>query len=336
MLGNRANDSLPEFSHLDPDTVIHLVETALDRRATNLCRPLTSYINRVYDLQLEHGDWVVAKFYRPGRWSRTALEDELTFVHELAQAEVPVVPPLPGPDGALLHDHHGLRFCVMPKIGGRPLEEPTEKQWIELGRLIGRMHLVGEARDPDDRVFLHPEASTADHLATILALDFPMPSLRDQVARLAEELIDLATPRFDDAAYLRIHGDCHRANILCRPDEPFRLIDFDDMAEGPAAQDLWMMLPDHLRHCTREFELLLDGYRTFRTFEPAERSLIEPLRAMRFLHYTAWCARQVKDGGFARLAPGFGTAAFWRQETDDLARQLQEIRDDDRARRAGR
>lgn len=330
-----ASDSLPEFSHLEPDVVLHLVEAALGRRASNLCRPLTSYINRVYDIRLEDGDWVVAKFYRPGRWSRDALQDELDFVRELAEAEIPVIPPLPGPNGNLLHEHHGMYFAVLPKIGGRPLEEPAGDQWRELGRLLGRMHKVGEQRRPRDRIVLHPDHATHAHVETILNLDFPMPSLRDRFEELCEDLFDEILPRFEDIDLIRIHGDCHRANILCRPGEPFRLIDFDDMAVGPAAQDLWMMLPDHLRLCPREFDLLLEGYETFRWFDPRERALIEPLRAMRFLHYTAWCARQARDGGFARLAPDFGTAAFWRQEIDDLARQIEEIRDD-RAFRGGR
>lgn len=328
MIGNRANHSLPEFSHLEPDMVLQLVEATLGRRATNLCRPLTSYINRVYDIQMDAGDWVVAKFYRPGRWSREALQDELDFVCALAAADIPVIAPLPGTDGNLLHEKHGLHFCVMPKKGGRPLEEPTDEQWRELGRLIGRMHLIGAQQMPRDRVRLHPQESTRTHREEILALDFPMTSLRNQFAELTEELIEEISPRFEGIQPIRIHGDCHRANILCRPDEPFILIDFDDMAVGPSAQDLWMMLPDHLRHCTREFDALIDGYETFREFDWAEKALIEPLRAMRFLHYTAWCARQVRDGGFARLSPTFGTAGFWRQEIDDLERQLQEIRDD--------
>lgn len=318
---------LADFSDLSPDRVLHLVEQALGRPASNLCRPLGSYINRVYDVQLDDGSWVVPKFYRPGRWSRAALQDEQDFLRELSEAEIPVVAPLPGPGGNLLHEHDGLTFAVFPKKGGRALEEPTPEQWQELGRLLARLHTVGGQHAPRDRVRLHPEISASQHLDFILEGEFPNHRARDDYAEVADDILERIAPLFDAPATTRLHGDCHRANILGRPGEPFFLIDFDDMCVGPPVQDLWMMLPGHLKDSRAEMDRLLEGYETFRAFDCRTLRLIEPLRAMRIIHYTAWCARQKRDGGFARVAPDWGSAAFWRQETADLHRQRKEIED---------
>jgi len=322
-----SSSSLPDFSDLTPDRVIELTEATLGRRCTNLCRPLTSYINRVYDLEMEDGAWVVAKFYRPGRWSRDALQDEQDFVRELAAQELPVVAPLASQNGATLQEHEGLYFALFPKRGGRPLDEPTEAQWLELGRLLARVHAIGALHPPRDRIELDPHQSTARHLEYILRLDFPRVTLRDRFETIVRDIVELIAPLFAEVEKLRIHGDCHRANILCRPGEPFHLIDFDDMALGPAVQDLWMLLPGHVRDSRRELNLILEGYETFRTSDALDLRLIEPLRAMRFIHFTAWCARQKADGGFARLLPGWGDEAFWQQEIGDLERQRQEICD---------
>ena len=316
-----------DFAHLTPDVVLQLVEQVLGRRSSNLCRPLTSYINRVYDIQMEAGDWVVAKFYRPGRWSTVALQDEQDFLVELAAAEVPVIAPLTCADGRTLCDEAGLRFALFPKKGGRPCDEPTEDEWRALGRLLARVHQVGAARRPKDRIRIHPQHSLADHMDEILAHEFPHARLRDQFEDVVDELVDLIEPLFEDVALTRLHGDCHPANIIHRPGESFHLIDFDDMAVGPPVQDLWMLLPGKVEQAARELALLLEGYETFRVFDRETLRLVEPLRAMRFLHYMAWCARQKADGGFARLAPDWGSTGFWRQEIADLERQLQEIRD---------
>jgi Ser/Thr protein kinase RdoA (MazF antagonist) len=316
-----------DFAQLTPDVVLQLVEQALGRRSSNLCRPLTSYINRVYDIQMEAGDWVVAKFYRPGRWSPVALQDEQDFLVELAAAEVPVIAPLTCADGRTLCDEAGLRFALFPKKGGRPCDEPSEDEWRELGRLLARVHQVGAARRPKDRIRIHPQYSLADHVDEILAHEFPHAGLRDQFEDVVDELVDVIEPLFEGLAETRLHGDCHPANIIHRPGESFYLIDFDDMAVGPPVQDLWMLLPGTVAQAARELNLLLEGYETFRDFDHSTLRLVEPLRAMRFLHYTAWCARQKADGGFARVAPDWGTAGFWRQEVADLERQLQEIKD---------
>lgn len=321
------SETRPAFGSLTPDTVIGAVEDALGLRCTNVCRPLNSYINRVYEVGLEAGSYAIAKFYRPGRWSRVALQDELDFLRDLQEAEVPVVPPWPGRDGALLHDCGGTWFAVFPKRGGRPLDEPVGSDWAQLGRLIARLHAVGARGEARDRIRLHPLYSTRGHLDYIMGAGVVAPAFRESYRRAAEDLIAMIAPLFDGVEVLRLHGDCHRGNILHRPGEGYHLLDFDDMALGPAVQDLWLILPDRLPRAQAEWDLLMEGYETFQSFPWETRRLVEPLRAMRFIHFTAWCARQKADGGFARLAPDWGSPAFWRQEIADLATQRQEILD---------
>lgn len=332
MQPGQANE-IPDFSHLTPDVVINAIEEALAIRCSNLCRPLNSYINRVYELEMDSGGYekhaaggrLIAKFYRPGRWSRDALQDELDFLEELADAEIPVVPPLSSPCGRLLHELGGTWFAVFPKRGGRPLDEPSPEDWTQLGRLIGRMHTVGSEHAPRDRASLHPRKSTLAHLDYILRSGTIGGRNRSAYETAVTKLIEEIAPLFNDSEAFRIHGDCHRGNILFRPGEGYHLLDFDDMAVGPAVQDLWMILPDRLPRSRPELDLLLEGYELFREFPYDTLRLIEPLRAMHFIHFTAWCARQKADGGFARLSPGWGSDEFWRQELSELEKQRGEI-----------
>jgi len=317
----------PDFEGLTHDVILELTETALGLRTTGVCRPLASYINRVAEVEMREGSPVIVKFYRPGRWSEAALRDEQEFLLELHEAEIPVIPPLAGADGQTLHSGCGMFFAVFPKRGGRLCDDPSPEQWLQIGRLIARMHQIGETRAPRDRITLHPAASSRGHLEFILQSGAVPEGLRARYEQEVRALLEWITPLFEGVSGFRIHGDCHRGNILQRPGEPLHLIDFDDMSTGPAVQDLWMLLPDHLRHARRELDLLLEGYTLFRPFPMSSLRLIEPLRAMRFLHYTAWCARQKADGGFVRIAPDWGTGAFWQQELLDFGRQRREIED---------
>ena len=319
--------ALADFSTLTPDVVINLVEASLGKRCSNMCRTLNSYINRVYEVELEEGGWVIAKFYRPGRWSRDALQDEQDFVTELAAQEISVVAPLQCSDGRFLQEHDGMYFALLPKKGGRPCDEPSLRERVSLGRLLARVHAIGSLHPPRDRIQIDPHKWTAGQLEFLLGAELIPPTLKTKFEAVARSIIGTIAPLFEGVDGIRIHGDCHPANILYRPGEPFHLIDFDDMAVGPPVQDLWMLLPDHLKNCRPELEALLEGYETFHDFDRRTLKLIEPLRAMRFIHYTAWCARQKADGGFARLAPEWGTAGFWRQEIHDLEKQYQEILD---------
>lgn len=314
------------FHSLTPERVLTPVEKALAVRCTNLCRPLNSYINRVFELEAEDGSGLVAKFYRPGRWSAAALQDEHDFVHDLHEAEIPVVAPLLHGDGRTLGIFEGVHFAVFPKKSGRSFDEFNDEQWLQLGRLLGRTHLVGARRQPHDRIVMAPEASTRLQLDYLLSGGFLPGDLAARFRDLTAELIDEIAPLFHGIDNHRIHGDCHFSNLIYRPEESFYLIDFDDMAVGPAVQDFWMLLPGRLADSRPEVEMFLEGYETFRPFDRRSFRLIEPLRAMRFVHYISWCARQVEEDGESRVAPDFGTRLYWQQEMDDLADQLAQIR----------
>lgn len=314
------------FRALTPDRVISLVESALAIRCTNLCRPLNSYINRVYELEQEEGGGLVVKFYRPGRWSGNALKDEHDFLLELAAREIPVIAPLRFAQGGTLGNYKNVFFAVFPKKGGRSFDEYNDEQWLELGRLLGRVHAVGASRLPVDRITMAPDRSTREQVNYMLAGNFIPPDLTEGFKRITESLISEIRPLFQNAEMIRIHGDCHFGNLIYRPDESFHIIDFDDMAVGPPVQDLWMLLPGYVRESLAEVELFLEGYETFRHFDRRSLHLVEPLRAMRYIHYAAWCAHQVHDDGFSHAAPDFGSPAYWQREINDLAEQLDRIR----------
>ncbi|NCC53803.1 MAG: serine/threonine protein kinase [Spartobacteria bacterium] len=317
----------PDFDHLTPDVVLNLVEETLGRRCSNICRPLNSYINRVYEVQMEDGDAVIPKFYRPGRWSREALQDEHDFMLELHHEEIPVIPPIRGEDGATIFEHGHTYFTIFEKKGGRICDEPSHEQWRELGHLLGRVHLVGAQHPPRDRVQLTPEACSIEQIDYILSSGFVTRDHRNAYEQAARETIKLIIPLFDGVDLIRIHGDCHRQNIIHRPEESFYMIDFDDMALGPAIQDVWMLLPGRLQDSVVEMDHFLEGYETFTELDKTQLRLIEPLRAMRFIHFTAWCVRQAADGGFTRLSPGWGESSYWQQETRELIKEQTEIRD---------
>jgi Ser/Thr protein kinase RdoA (MazF antagonist) len=321
-----SDETRSSFHLLTPDLVIDLAEKALGERCTNICRPLSSYINRVFELQRESGEGVIAKFYRPGRWSRTALLDEHDFLFELEELEIPVIAPFRSKDGRSIHEHGGMYFTLFPKKLGRALDEPTYEQWESLGRLLARVHNVGATHPPRDRITMSPECSTRSNLEFILGRKIIPQEFRREYESAARDMIALIAPMFKGIEMIRIHGDCHQGNIINRLDETFYLIDFDDMAVGPPVQDFWMLLPDYSRNSLVEIDFFLEGYNTFRSFDRRMLKLIEPLRAMRYIHFTAWCAAQASDGGFARLAPGWGTPSYWREAVRDLREQIGEIR----------
>lgn len=315
------------FAALTPDAVMDCAERAAGRRTSGICRPLASYINRVYEIGLEDGGYLVAKFYRPGRWSRTALQEEHDFLQELAAGEIPVIAPLANAAGRTLFEENGIVFALFPRMGGRVCDEPSRTEWLQIGRLIGRIHQVGAKRKANHRLVLDPRKSSRTHLEFLRDSAVIPREVEERYLTAAQHLLDRISPRFDGVEVQRLHGDLHRMNLLWRPGEGFHAIDFDDMAMGPAIQDLWMLLPDRLPSARPEFELLLEGYDMFAEYDDAQTRLIEPLRAMRYLHYAAWCARQKADGGRGILAAEWGTADFWRRELADLQRQAQDIED---------
>lgn len=315
-----------DFEDLMPDVMLNAVEVATGRRMTGLAHPLPSYINRVYEVEDSSGERLIAKFYRPGRWSPEALQDEHDFVVECAADEISVIAPLVLPNGETLHEDSGIYFTIFPKKYGRNFEANRDEDWVRIGSLLGRVHVVGARREAEFRTDLHPLESTVEHVNQLLDNGIVTPAFEGAFEDITNSILDLIEDLFDDAEFIRIHGDCHGGNILDRLDEGIMIIDFDDMMVGPPVQDLWMLLPEQADKCRREFDLILKGYEQFREFDDSTFRLIEPLRAMRIIYFLSWCSRQVNDYRFQTLYPNWGSDSFWKSEIADLTQQRNLIR----------
>ncbi len=264
---------------------------------------------------------MIAKFYRPGRWSLEALQDEHDFLADCAADEIPVVAPLKFADGSTLQESDGIYFTIFPKGLGRQLEINSPKDWLRVGRLLGRVHVAGSKRNASARINLHPVKSTAAHIEHLIDGGFVSPLALNEFKDVTSQILDEIRDLFDDLDVIRIHGDCHCGNLLYRPGEGIMVIDFDDMMIGPPVQDFWLLLPDRVENCGRELGLLLRGYETFRDFDDSTLRLIEPLRTMRIIYYLAWCSIQIDDFKFRADHPEWGSDAFWRRELADFHAQ---------------
>ncbi|MFP4382778.1 MAG: serine/threonine protein kinase [Spirochaetia bacterium] len=321
------------FDCLAPEVVISAVEQILDIKLYGTIVPYPSYINRVYGLTDDEGRGLVAKFYRPGRWQEDALLDEHQFILDLDDDEIPVAVPIKDDDGETLFEAEAVTpegetsfyFTVFPKRAGRNFDINTDDDWLRLGRLVGRMHTAGRKRRAPVRLICAPGETTARYIAELLDEGLIHPDCTGDFERITGQVLNQIVPLFEDIRLERLHGDCHRGNILDRPGEGLLLIDFDDMMRGPAVQDLWLLLPDHAQHAVTELSLLLTGYREFLDFDLRELRLIEPLRFMRMIYYLAWCARQRNDAGFSAAFPSWGSKAFWIKELEDLEEQASVI-----------
>jgi len=306
------------FAPPGPEKVLNLAEEYLGAPCTNLFRPLNSYINRVYELLAEDGQQLIMKFYRPGRWSEQALEDEHRFLSLLQDKELPAVAPKTLLHGGTLGKSEEYLFALFPKFGGRSSDEFNDDQWMELGRLLARIHQEGALFKADDRPVMHPQKSTRRQQQFLLQSGLIQAEMTEVFQQVTDEMIELLTKYFEKGEHIYIHGDCHFSNVLQRPDHPLTLIDFDDMVYGPPVQDLWMLLPDVPQRAQAEIELFLEGYETFRSFDLRSLQLIEPLRAMRYVHYMAWCAYQAIEDGNVQVMENFGSREYWQQEIADL------------------
>lgn len=317
---------MENFDKLSPELIWQAVEAATGERLTGYISTFTSYINRVYELETVSGSRIIAKFYRPGRWSYDALCDEHDFMFDCVEAELPVVAPTLLKDGCSIGECEGIYFTVFPKMAGRQYELNGELDWVRAGRLLGRLHQVGEKQIAPDRIELHPETSLLDDIDSLLVNQIVPTHFQKSFKSVTDQLVDLTIPLFEDVDGLRVHGDAHRSNFIDRLDGNVYMIDFDDMMMGPAVQDMWLILPDHIDLCQREINLLLEGYQAFRPFNRKELSLIEPLRAMRMIYFTSWCASQENDNNFKKKFPNWGNDSFWRKEVHDLQLQIDRIK----------
>lgn len=317
-----------EFEDFTPDCFLDEVEAALGTGLGGYAAALPSYVNRVYELETVGRDRVVAKFYRPGRWSREAILEEHAFVLECADDELPVVPPVRLAGGSTLGDADGVPFAVYPKRRGRESEFESGESLRRVGALIAMIHAVGARRRSFHRVEMTPVAFASPALDRLYESDAVHSSSAREFEDVCETVIEMSEGLFRSFGgdFIRLHGDFHRGNVLDRPDEGLIAIDFDDMAVGPQVQDLWLLLPETPSKCPAETESLLEGYTRFVDFDRASLRLVEPLRAMRMMHFLSWCAMQSGDARFRDNFPDWGSESFWRRETADMKRQLEAVR----------
>jgi len=313
------------YARLTPDAVIDAVEQAgflADRRVL----ALNSYENRVYQVGVEEGTPVVVKFYRPGRWSRAAILEEHGFALELAAAEIPVVAPLVI-GGETLLTHAGYPFAVYPRRGGRWPDLDTHDDRLMMGRFLGRLHRVGAVKRFEHRPTLNIDALAVRSAETVLRGDWLPDYQVDRYRDVTDALIARIRRAFEAAEPLRtirIHGDCHRGNILWTEEGP-HFVDLDDCMTGPAIQDLWMLLAGPREEMRTQLRDLLEGYEQFAEFDRVELPLIEPLRALRMIHYAAWLARRWHDPAFPKAFPWFGAPRYWEEHVRQLVEQLEAL-----------
>ena len=339
---DRATAAVHPYQSLTPDVVMDaLASVGLfgDGRQT----ALSSYENRVYQLHLEDGVVVVAKFYRPGRWQDEQIREEHAFARELMTAEIPVVGPLTL-DGNTLHHFGGFAFSVSPWRGGRlpELDDPDVLEWV--GRFLARIHAVGAVQAFAHRPTLDLASFGIASREWLLANDQVPLDVQSNWAKVSQQALDLiathaclnGSPMTDDAMqHIRLHGDCHPGNILWTPlDGPAsalpgpHFVDLDDARMGPAVQDLWMLLSGDRQQRSRQLGTLVDGYEQFRPFDRRELALIEPLRTLRLLHYSAWLARRWHDPTFPKHFPWFGSSDYWQGQVQMLEEQIEAMQED--------
>ena len=316
------NPSDAPYSELSPEMVLDAIE-AVGYRSDGRVLALNSYENRVYQIGIEDSGPVVAKFYRPQRWADSAILEEHAFSLQLAAQEIPVVAPL-ARDGVTLHSHRDYRYAVFPRRGGHwpELDSTEEREWI--GRFLGRIHAVGRAGAFAARGRLSIETLGWDARDTVLDGEWLPDYLYDKYASLTAELLEAVEGQaldWNGARLGRILGDCHRGNILWTPAGP-HFVDLDDCLTGPAVQDIWMLLSGGAPQMRTELVDLLKGYEQFCEFDRSELRLIEPLRTLRMIHYSAWLARRWHDPAFPQAFPWFAEPRYWEEHFRSLQDQL--------------
>lgn len=333
------------FESLTPDLVLDALDS-VGLRGDGRLTALSSYENRVYQVHLEDGGAVVTKFYRPGRWSDAQIQEEHDFSAELMAAEIPVIGPLKL-QGQTLHHFGDFSFSVSPRRGGRApeLDDAEVLEWI--GRFLARIHTVGARQPFVHRPALDVETFGTEPMQWLLEHDrvpLDVQSAWTRVCQTAIDLIAACAPlaratgqngiNSSGIRLLRLHGDCHPGNILWTPVDAApangpgpHFVDLDDARTGPAVQDLWMLLSGDRMQRTRQLGALVDGYEQFREFNRDELALIEPLRTLRLIHYSAWLARRWSDPTFPVNFPWFGSSDYWQGQVQMLEEQCEAMQE---------
>lgn len=318
--------SATPYSDLTPDRILDALE-GLGLPCDSRLLALNSYENRVWQVGVDEADgragFRVAKFYRPGRWSDAAIQEEHDFLVELAQAELPVVPPLPVARRTL-HHAAGHRVAVFPRRGGRApeLDDPATLAWM--GRLLGRIHRIGRLRLHVHRQTLDIQRHGSEPRDFLLAGEWVPAELRAVYAGVSAQALAEAARCFERAgavASLRLHGDCHIGNVLWTEAGP-HFVDFDDSVNGPAVQDLWMLLSGDEQAMARQLDKVLEGYQCFADLDPRELHLVEALRTLRIMHHAGWIARRWHDPAFPAAFPWFAAPRYWQDHILALREQI--------------
>lgn len=310
------------YADLQPDDILSTLE-ALGFACNGRLLALNSYENRVYQVGIEDAPPVVAKFYRPGRWSDEAIREEHAFTLELAAREIPVVAPYTV-DGQTLHHCGSFRVSVSPCHGGRAPDLDDGQLLTQIGRLVARIHLQGERDRFRHRPRIDVESFGYDSTDYLLQHDFIPDDIREAYTGTVAQLfdnIDASYERAGPVRELRLHGDFHPGNVLVQEDR-LHIVDLDDARSGPAVQDLWMFLSGDRSEQTPQLATLLEGYQEFRRFDARELHLIEALRTLRLMHYAAWLARRWEDPAFKSAFPWFNTRRYWDEHVLMLREQV--------------
>ncbi len=326
-------ESTHPYATLTPDIVLNALEDA-GCAPTGELLALNSYENRVYQARLESGEFVVAKFYRPDRWSDAQILEEHAFTQELAESEIPVIAPMmldtaKGKSTLLMTQGH--RMSLTPRQAGRApeLDRSDTLEW--LGRFIARIHVVGARDDFHQRPAIDLQSHGMEPRDYLLANGFIPDDLRVAWTSVVDDCLQRVKHAFEsagDVQQIRLHGDCHAGNVLWvneamnAKDQGPHFVDFDDARMGPAIQDLWMLLSGDRREMTAQLSDVIAGYEDFREFDRRELALIEPLRTLHIIHYSAWIARRWTDPAFPSAFPWFNTQRYWQDQVLTLREQI--------------
>jgi Ser/Thr protein kinase RdoA (MazF antagonist) len=310
------------YKNLSPDDILNAIDDA-GYRSDGRIYPLNSYENRVYQVGIEDARPIIAKFYRPGRWSDEAIIEEHRFTTLLAEEEIPVIAPIYNHEQKSLFLTSSFRFALYEKVGGRTPELDDPEHLTQIGRTIARIHNFGAIEPFRHRDTISIPGFAENASRYLLENGFIPQDLLPAYESLIKEVIEKIRLCYSMAGhvnYIRLHGDCHLGNILWNNDTPF-MVDFDDTMMGPAIQDLWMLLSGDRHYMTARLHDILDGYCEFREFDPAELQLVEALRTLRMIHYAGWIAKRWEDPAFPMAFPWFNTQRYWQDHILALREQ---------------
>ncbi len=310
------------YANLSPDVILNAVES-LDFACSGSLLSLNSYENRVYQVGIDDSTPIIAKFYRPGRWTDAAIIEEHQFALELKNHEIPVIAPLEI-KGATLHQFADFRFAIFPRQGGRTFELDNLDHLEWMGRFIGRLHAVGACRRFQHRIEINSDTYGRAPYEFLKSHQFFPADVADNFHLAFDMLIERVDACFalaGDVAKIRLHGDCHAGNVLWNDAGP-QIVDLDDCLQGPAIQDIWMLLSGNERDKNIQTDIILEGYQEFFDFDYRELHLIEAMRALRMMHYIGWLAKRWEDPAFPLNFPWFNTPNYWQEQLQHLREQV--------------